>query len=119
MSRTVPTISLKELEALLISERPDNRSRERGFALIDVRPEGTHRLGHIPGASHVDSEDVARVEGRFDQEKTIVLYCQSMECPLSETVAAELQQRGYGRAITFPGGADAWVEGGHELVREA
>ena len=72
--------------------------------VVDVRDETAFAYGHIPGAINVPAHLVA--ETSFAPEKKIFLYCRrGVE---SETLAEELQKKGYD-AYSVKGGYYAWL----------
>jgi len=85
----------------------------RGDAhLIDVREpeEFTGELGHIPGATSVPMQTIAReVEAhRWEVSDAIVVVCRSGA--RSSKVARQLMELGFQRVINLRGGMLGWVD---------
>jgi rhodanese-related sulfurtransferase len=82
---------------------------ERGEAvLIDVRPEGQRRLGHIRGDVSVPIEDLSARQPKLPRDRTLIFYC---SCPAEELAleaARDLIQAGDRRVAVLVGGFDAW-----------
>ena len=107
-------------------ELPKERVRaimEAGTAfIIDARSSHDYAGGHIPGALNVPYENFidyyADLLDRVPMDATVVTYCRSLTCDLSDNLAQELRIAGYERVLLYRGGWDEWTEAGFpvELV---
>lgn len=85
------------LELEEIAEGPD------GGVLLDVRPEGEYREGHLPGARSVPVDEV---EGRLDElpdDEEIYVYCRGPFCTFSDEAVRLLREHGYDAHRLEPG----------------
>jgi len=80
-----------------------------GGQLIDVRGDGEHGAGHIPGDRHIRFDRLKGEVGTLDQARPLVLYCRSGA--RSGPAADLLRASGYD-AYNVDGGALAWTERG-------
>jgi rhodanese-related sulfurtransferase len=82
---------------------------QRGEAvLVDVRPEGERRLGHIRGDVSIPIEDLAARQSKLPRDRTLIFYC---SCPAEELAleaARDVIQAGNRRVAVLVGGFDAW-----------
>lgn len=77
--------------------------------VIDVRPEGMYRRGHLAGAvdyplPDIDAETAKAIIGALDTP--VVVYCQSGVHSL--LAARELKSLGYTHVYDMAGGISAW-----------
>lgn len=71
------------------------RLRDDTVTLLDVRPSGEYRAGHLPGAINVTLE---QLEGRLAElpaGREVIAYCRSPYCVLSYQATAVLRARGF------------------------
>ena len=110
------TISAKRLEQRLEEERPDNDSREDGYALVNVLEERSFEHGHIPNSINIPRGNEDEFERRFSRDKEIIVYCASSDCDASPRAARELARRGFANVKDFESGLEGWKESGNSLV---
>jgi rhodanese-related sulfurtransferase len=108
-------ITREDLKERLSVNKPDNQSRNRSYALINVLSEKDFATEHIPGSDNIHG--AAEFERRFDKNKEIILYCASSECPASSQMAEDLEARGFENIITYEGGMEDWKSSGNSLER--
>ncbi|MDB6173959.1 MAG: rhodanese y domain superfamily protein [Chthoniobacteraceae bacterium] len=104
-------VSVEEVSALV--SRPD-------VITLDARPRIFYELGHLPGARSLSREqfdvDFAIIEKELRVPgHTLLVYCSDASCEDSAIVAHELQKRGLGPLILFPGGLEEWEAAGHPV----
>lgn len=91
--------------------------------ILDARPAGLHRLGHVPGALSLPLKDFkasyARHRDRLESDKArhIVIYCWGTSCEDSDLVRKALRGLGYTHVSVFRGGWAAWSEAGFPKER--
>jgi len=82
---------------------------QRGQAvLVDVRPEGQRRLGHIRDDVSIPIEYLATRQSKLPRDRTLIFYC---SCPAEELAleaARDVIQAGNRRVAVLVGGFDAW-----------
>ena len=83
--------------------------------LIDVRRPHEWEAGHIPGARHIEVNDLPAEAAELDRDGTVVLYCRSGS--RSELAADALSDGGFD-AHALAGGISAWAEEGRPLEPE-
>jgi rhodanese-related sulfurtransferase len=83
--------------------------------LIDVRRPHEWDAGRIPGARHVEVNDLPAEAAKLDRERQVVLYCRSGS--RSELAADGLVAGGFD-AHALAGGITAWAQEGRPLEPE-
>lgn len=122
----VRIIGVEELKHRIATERrwfrPD--APPSGFAFFDVRHEGNHATGHLPGAVSLNSRYFAdslavyldRDWPGLDRAATpIVTYCYGPNCIRSRNCSTEAARQGFVRVERFYGGVEDWRLAGGEL----
>lgn len=87
--------------------------------LIDVRPPLYFRLGHIDGAVNFPlikydarlAEQLPLIEQALASGKTVVLYCQNLNCPDAYKTAQKLVKLGHSVSV-YKGGWEEWKKSG-------
>jgi rhodanese-related sulfurtransferase len=85
---------------------------ESGALVIDVRHQYEWDAGRIPGASHIEINDLASSAESVPRDRPVVFYCRSGS--RSALAAAAFRQAGWD-AYNLEGGVTEWVDRGHEL----
>jgi rhodanese-related sulfurtransferase len=99
-------------------ERLEEKIRNgESFVLADARSPMSYAISHLPGAINlpmvwVDERARRRIP---DPETEIVVYCESVECGSSVTVASRLRELGYRNVSHYAEGQRGWVEAGLAL----
>jgi membrane protein DedA with SNARE-associated domain/rhodanese-related sulfurtransferase len=105
---------LREVRAARITVDELHQQQEAGEnpLVLDVRP--TSELQDdpyvIPGALHINIEDVERRQHEIPRDREIVLYCSCPDELGSAKIATLLQRSGITRVRPLLGGIDAWRE---------
>jgi len=89
----------------------------RKAAVLDLRPEDAFKAGHLPGAKHVSSNEIAaKIEKlKLDRKNPLILVC---ETGVSSCKAiAEVQKLGFAEVGTLDGGVQAWQAAALPLVK--
>jgi hydroxyacylglutathione hydrolase len=84
----------------------DQRRREKGVVLLDVRSEEEWDKGHIPGAKHLFVAHLVERVGEIDRDKRIVTYCGTGY--RASIAASLLDQQGFAHVANVPGSWTAW-----------
>lgn len=86
---------------------------EQGAVFIDVRDQGAFRLGHIPGAVHLDFNDdafvVLYVSDALDRDTPIVFYCDSALASSGAMASFFAANWGYKNVYFFRDGYYSWM----------
>ena len=96
-----------ELEPARVAELVD-----AGAQLIDTRRDYEWEGGRIPGARHVEMNEVTAAASSIDRDRPVVFYCRGGN--RSGMVAEAFRQAGF-EAHNLAGGIQGWVEAGREI----
>jgi rhodanese-related sulfurtransferase len=86
-----------------------------GVEVIDVRRDYEYEAGHIPGARHIELNELTAKAEEIGNDKPVVFYCRSGN--RSGMAAEAFGQAGYD-AHNLEGGIDAWVDTENPLEPE-
>jgi rhodanese-related sulfurtransferase/DNA-binding transcriptional ArsR family regulator len=75
--------------------------------VLDVRPEGEYRAGHIAGAVNIPLPELARRLAELPRGKQVVAYCRGPYCLLSFDAVRRLRAKGF-RARRLADGFPEW-----------
>ena len=89
----------------------------RKAVVLDLRPEDAFKAGHLPGAKHVSSNEIAaKVEKlKLDRKNPLILVCETGVS--SRKAIAEVQKLGFAEVGTLDGGVQAWQAAALPLVK--
>jgi rhodanese-related sulfurtransferase len=89
----------------------------RKAAVLDLRPEDAFKAGHLPGAKHVSSNEIAaKIEKlKLDRKNPLILVCETGVS--SRKAIAEVQKLGFTEVGTLDGGVQAWQAAALPLVK--
>jgi rhodanese-related sulfurtransferase len=89
----------------------------RKAAVLDLRPEEAFKAGHLPGAKHVPSNEIAaKLEKlKLDRKNPLILVCETGVS--SRKAIAEVQKLGFAEVSTLEGGVQAWQAAALPLVK--
>lgn len=115
---TSPTVTPEELAAGELSKERVKIVMEAGTAIIiDARGEAAYAEGHIPSALNIPydrfTDYYADLETHVPLDATVIVYCTSLTCDLSENLAQELRLMEYANVVLYRGGWDEWSEAGY------
>jgi rhodanese-related sulfurtransferase len=107
-ARTVPSISVAEVDAKLASG---------GCTPVDANGTGTRKkLGVVPGAVLLsDSEAFALSELPRDKARELVFYCANTRCSASHEAARRALTAGYTNVKVMDDGIAGWVAAGKRV----
>ncbi|MCB8913393.1 rhodanese-like domain-containing protein [Rhodococcus rhodochrous] len=84
---------------------------EKGALLIDVRRAASReKFGVVPGAEHVEKNEIETRFGDGNRSRQIVVFCGSIAG--SGPVVEQLREFGYADVVHIEGGFEAWKEAG-------
>lgn len=103
-------IDLKEVKRLF----------DEGKAIfLDARPEFKYIEGHIKGAFSLSASRFAvqyeQIKDKIKKDDILVVYCSSVTCRLSNTVANNLKEKGFTNLKVFTNGWNSWEEAGFPI----
>jgi rhodanese-related sulfurtransferase/predicted transcriptional regulator len=81
--------------------------RAGDVTVLDVRPDGEYRAGHIEGAVNIPLPELARRLAELPRGKQIVAYCRGPYCLLSFDAVRRLRAKGF-RARRLAEGFPEW-----------
>jgi len=89
----------------------------RKAAVLDLRPEDAFKAGHLPGAKHVSSNEIAaKIEKlKLDRKNPLILVCETGVS--SRKAISEVQKLGFAEVGTLDGGVQAWQAAALPLVK--
>ncbi len=83
-----------------------------GFALVDSRGTAAWEQGHIPGAIHLPTAEIAtRAAALLDPARPVVTYCWGPGCDGATKAALALARLGY-QVKEMIGGIEYWIREG-------
>jgi len=89
--------------------------------VLDVRPREVYNQGHLPGALSFPliefDQQVFQMLDSINKQEPLLVYCSSIECTDSHTVAQRLTNLGYVNVMVFSGGFRQWQEKGYEIKK--
>lgn len=65
------------------------------LTLIDVRPAGEYRAGHVPGAISIPVSELAERMTELPRDTPVVAYCRGPYCVMAATAVQQLRAAGY------------------------
>lgn len=83
------------------------------FVLLDIRSEVEYEKEHVPGAvyfSYNEFSDYLNRNKDILNSNRILIYCNSIECSLSQRAAFRFVNRGYSNVYAIRGGYEEWKE---------
>ncbi|MFQ5538666.1 MAG: ArsR/SmtB family transcription factor [Gemmatimonadota bacterium] len=90
---------------------------ERGeVTVLDVRPEGEYRAGHIPGARSVPLKELRETMRSIPKDQEVVAYCRGPYCVLALEAVALLRAEGF-HAVRLEDGVADWKAAGLPVQR--
>ena len=92
------------------------RLKDGGVVVLDVRPEGEYRAGHIAGARSVPLAELEARLREIPKDQEVVAYCRGPYCVFADEAVALLRARGY-RARRFELGFPDWKARGLPVER--
>jgi rhodanese-related sulfurtransferase len=89
----------------------------RKATVLDLRPEEAFKAGHLPGAKHLPSSEIAaKIEKlKLDRKNPLILVCETGVS--SRKAIAEVQKLGFAEVGTLDGGVQAWQAAALPLVK--
>ncbi|NQT95318.1 MAG: DUF1573 domain-containing protein [Candidatus Omnitrophica bacterium] len=86
---------------------------------IDARDREEYREGHIKGAINLPIDEIPERLSSIPKNKSLVLYCQGIDCDSSKAVARILLKSGFkqGKVRHFAGGYDEWHSASYPVDR--
>jgi rhodanese-related sulfurtransferase len=94
-------------EVARIKNRPD-------VVVLDVNPQDVWEKHHIPGAVHVESEELTKYLPP-DKKFTLIFYCAGPLCRESANAANSSIVLGYRRVFVMTDGIFTWVKAGYPV----
>ncbi len=94
----------------------EERKRDPGFVIIDLRRPDEFATGHIPGAINIDSRRFGECLPDLDRDGTYVLCCQ--RGGRSAGIREVMREAGFREVYDVEGGMSAWTAAGLSVTRE-
>ncbi|HUG16228.1 MAG TPA: metalloregulator ArsR/SmtB family transcription factor [Thermomicrobiales bacterium] len=93
------------------------RLNDENVVVLDVRPPGEYRAGHLPGARSIPIDELEARLGELSPDREIVAYCRGPYCVYADEAVELLAARGY-RAQRFTHGFPDWQVAGLPVERD-
>jgi rhodanese-related sulfurtransferase len=113
----IRTIDRRTLEEKMARAAPDNVSKSRGYALIDVAEPKEFVSKHIPKSVNVPVAAIDMLEDLFSKDKEIILYCTSRDSDAAPRAARTLLERGFENVYDYEPGSSGWREADNRAKR--
>lgn len=94
----------------------NERKKDAGLIILDVRGDDEWQQGHVPGARHIYVPHLEEHLGELDRSKKIVAYCGSGY--RASIAASLLQKNGFRDVVNVPGSWNAWTKAGLPIEGE-
>ena len=86
-----------------------------GMLVVDIRSLESWNQGHVPGAIHLPTSQIAeQAPELFDRENTVIVYCWGPGCNGAHKAAVEFARLGY-TVKEMLGGFEYWAREGWEV----
>jgi len=89
--------------------------------ILDVRPREIYNQGHLPGALSFPliefDQNIMQFLDSVNRQSSLLVYCSSIECTDSHTIAQRLKDLRYDDIKVFSGGFRQWQEKGYEIEK--
>ena len=97
-------------DPIRIQQIVENKER----LILDARHKDFYDIGHLPGALSYPlfdfDENLDKLLNTFNKNSAILVYCSSIECTDSHTLATRLIELNYADVKVFAGGFRQWDE---------
>ncbi len=81
---------------------------DQGAAVVDIRDPDSYRSSHIPGARHLDNQNLQQFIDQADLDAALLVYC--FHGLSSQSAAQFLIERGFDAVYSLAGGFEAWQQ---------
>jgi rhodanese-related sulfurtransferase len=84
------------------------RLMNQNALVLDIRPQEAYAAGHVAGARHMPSDQIATAGETLkkQKDKPIVVYCDTG--PLAASAVRQLIAQGFTKVCSLRGGLSAW-----------
>lgn len=83
------TLEVVKIDELL------NRLKSKNIVLLDVRPPGEYKNGHIPNAINIPVEELSAKLKKLPKHKEYIAYCRGPFCVFADEVVSMLIKKGF------------------------
>lgn len=117
-SEKLPSLTAGEVKKISYDEFKQIMEEEPAIKIFDVRSKSAYDQGHIPGTLFLAFEDIKadKLSQLIDHEETVIVYCSSASCHMSQNAARKMIGLGY-QVIDYNGGVAEWVAKGGSLEK--
>jgi len=102
---------------MLIQQIVEKKER----VILDARHKDVYAQGHLPGALSYSLiefyENPDKLLSAYGKDTALLIYCSSIECTDSHTLAGRLIELKYTDVKVFAGGFRQWVEMGFKIEK--
>lgn len=97
---------METINADKLKQMIDNKE---DFVLVEVLSGESYNQWHIPTAINIPFDDLKDYLKRLPKDKLIVVYCASLECPLSSRAYEFLKKKGF-EVLDYKAGKEGWTD---------
>lgn len=83
------TLEVVKIDELL------NRLKSKNIVLLDVRPPGEYKNGHIPNAINIPVEELSAKLKKLPKHKEYIAYCRGPFCVFADEAVSMLIKKGF------------------------
>ena len=91
-------------------------SKDKNYAIVDVRDADSYKKGHVPTAINVPAYELDKHIKALPKNKKMITYCYHVVCFAAPKVALRLAKKGY-NVMEMIGGFDEWQKRGHPVEK--
>ncbi|MBA5777540.1 rhodanese-like domain-containing protein [Stappia sp. F7233] len=99
---------MREIDRKEVKEIIDSTDNE---IIVEVLSEEQFTKAHLPDAINVplgDGFDERIQKAIPDKSRTVIVYCQNLDCPASPKAAKRMDALGYENVLDYAAGKDDW-----------
>jgi hydroxyacylglutathione hydrolase len=106
-------LPVEPLKTIPVSELHNRLGRNDAPLVLDVRQDAEWRMGHIPGAMHIENGQLPYDALSLPTDRLIAVHCQTQH--RSAAAVSILARRGYRNLSLVEGGFSAWRAAGFPI----
>ncbi len=94
-----------------LKTREDVSRQKPMVRILDVNTAEVYNDAHIPGAIHLELDDIDEVSKNWNKENSsLILYCSDYTCKTSHIAAKKLKALGFKDVAVYSGGINEWYK---------
>ena len=113
-SKKAAATAATEIRTLTPAQLHAMRATRRVY-VFDANPRDIFDKHHVPGAVHVEYDQVTASQLPTDQSEPVVFYCMNERCGASPVAARRATELGWRNAYLMPAGIQGWLASGLQV----